>query len=70
MKTMTLNLPTLGAIAASRVLLGVGVGLLLSNAIPRDRRRSIGLTLLGAGVASTFPLAAIVFRGDRRAMTS
>jgi len=62
MKTRELPLPTLGAIAATRVLLGVGVGLLLSRRIPRWRQKPLGLTLLGIGAASTIPLAAMALR--------
>ena len=52
-----LPLPAIGAIAVTRGLLGMGAGLLLSKRIPERRRRVVGLSLLGVGVASTFPLA-------------
>ncbi len=66
MKKTTINLPTIGAIAATRTILGLGVGLLLAGAIPEQRRRGLGYVLLGVGVASTVPLVAIVFGGVRR----
>jgi hypothetical protein len=62
MKTKKLALPTLAAIAATRAMLGMGAGLLLSGRIPRKRRRTLGWALLGVGVASTIPLAATVLR--------
>ena len=62
MKTQEIALPVLAGIAATRGMLGVGVGLLLSGRIPRRRRRRLGWALVGLGAASTVPLAAIVFR--------
>jgi hypothetical protein len=62
MKTREVALPVLGAIAATRGMLGVGIGLLLSGRISRRKRRKVGLALLGIGAASTIPLAATVFR--------
>jgi hypothetical protein len=62
MKTTQIAVRTLAAIAATRGLLGVGAGMLLSDRIARRRRRTLGWTLLGVGIASTIPLAATVFR--------
>jgi hypothetical protein len=55
-----LPLPAIGAIAVTRGLLGLGAGLLLSKRIPARRRRAIGLSLVGVGVASTVPLVGYV----------
>jgi len=54
--------PILGAIAATRGVLGFGAGLLASRRIARKRSRVLGWTLLGVGLASTIPLAAMVLR--------
>ena len=54
--------PIVGAIAATRAMLGFGAGLLVSRRIPRKRSRVLGWTLLGVGLASTIPLAAMVLR--------
>ena len=62
MKYVKVAPPTLAAIAATRGMLGVGVGLLLSKRLPRRRRDKVGWTLLGIGAASTIPLAIRVFR--------
>lgn len=63
MKSKKVQLPVLGAIAATRGMLGFGAGLLLSKRIPRRRRKAVGWALLGLGVVSTLPLAALVLRG-------
>jgi hypothetical protein len=57
MKKVTLPAPGLGAIAATRGLLGLGAGLLLSQRIPRRRRQAVGWALVGLGAVSTIPLA-------------
>ena len=44
-------------IAGTRVALGIGIGLLLSDRLNRDQRRAAGLALLGVGAATTIPLA-------------
>jgi hypothetical protein len=61
-KKMTVAAPWVGAMAATRGMLGFGAGLLMARKIPRSRRRRLGWTLLGVGAASTLPLAYIAFR--------
>jgi len=53
-------------IAGTRVALGVGIGLLLSDRLNQDQRRAAGLTLLAVGAATTVPLAISVIgkKGD------
>jgi putative Mn2+ efflux pump MntP len=55
-KRITLTLPEIGLIAMTRGALGVGIGLLLSNALDKDERRSAGLALLAVGVLTTIPI--------------
>jgi hypothetical protein len=62
----TIPFPVLGAIAATRALLGVGIGLLLSPRIARPRRRALGWALLGIGLISTIPLGTLVLRNRER----
>ena len=52
-----LSVTDLILIAGTRVALGVGLGLLLSDRLNRDQRRAAGLALLGVGAATTVPLA-------------
>ena len=69
MKHVVLNLPTLGFVVATRAALGVGIGLLVSERLPEERRRAIGATLVAIGAATTIPAAFAVFRslrGSRR----
>jgi hypothetical protein len=60
---MDLNLKPglLGLIVGTRAALAFGVGLLVASRIPESRRRSIALTLIGIGAATTIPLARSVF---------
>ena len=55
--------PQLFGVAVTRVALGVGLGLLLSERIPAGRRKRIGVGLLTAGIASTIPIAFNIFSG-------
>lgn len=59
-----LPLPELALLAGTRALLGAGLGLLLAERLDADQRRAVGWTLLAIGVATTIPLALMVF--DRR----
>ena len=52
-----LSIPELALIAGTRVALGVGIGLLLSDRLNRDQRKAAGLALVGIGAATTIPLA-------------
>lgn len=56
-RNLQLSFPTLFSVAATRGLLGVGAGLLLSDKLARKRRRRTGFALLGLGIATTIPLA-------------
>ena len=51
-----ISIPEVMLIAGTRVALGVGLGLLISDWINRDQRQAAGWVLLGVGVLSTIPL--------------
>ncbi|MEN3295019.1 MAG: hypothetical protein V7642_4272 [Burkholderiales bacterium] len=56
-----LTLPEIGLIAATRGLLGAGIGLLLSEKLSAEQRKAVGWTLVGVGALTTIPLALDVF---------
>ena len=64
MKEKKLTVPEIGLIAMTRVILGVGIGLLFSEKLHQEQRKGIGWTLLAVGVLSTIPIAANVL-GER-----
>jgi hypothetical protein len=65
MKSVLLNLPTLGFIVSTRAALGVGIGLLLSERLPAERRRAVAAALIAIGAATTIPAAMSVIRSVR-----
>ena len=65
MRELRTPLPLLFAIAATRGLLGVGIGLLLSERIGRRNRMKVGMVLAAIGAATTIPLALTLQRNQR-----
>jgi hypothetical protein len=61
MRKKKIPVPVLGAIAATRGLLGAGAGLLLAPRLAARKRKIVGLALMGVGIASTIPLASYIF---------
>jgi len=51
-----LTIPEIMLIAGTRVALGAGIGLLLSDRLNKDQRRAAGWTLLAVGVLTTIPI--------------
>ena len=58
---VVLPAPWLGFVVGTRAALAFGVGLLVADRIPRDRRRALGLALVAFGAVSTIPAARAVF---------
>jgi hypothetical protein len=52
-----LTLAEIFLIAGTRVALGAGIGLLLSNKLSKDQRNAAGLALTLVGALTTVPLA-------------
>lgn len=67
MKTLVLNLPTFGFVVATRAMLGVGIGLLLSERLSAEQRRAVAFTLIGVGVVTTVPALFAVLGGRETA---
>jgi hypothetical protein len=57
LKERKVTLPELALIAGTRVALGVGIGLLLTDKFSVDQRKAVGWTLLLIGAITTIPLA-------------
>ena len=55
-----LSIPEIILIAGTRVVLGAGIGLLLSARLSRDQRKAAGLALTLVGALTTIPLAMTV----------
>ena len=55
-KKVTLAVPELGLIAMTRAMLGIGIGLLLSEALDKRTARGVGIALVAVGVLTTVPL--------------
>lgn len=60
MKRTNLTVPEVILLVGTRVALGIGVGLLISEKLDSSARRAAGVALLAVGVITTFPLAAQV----------
>ena len=60
---ISINVPELVLIAATRGAIGVGAGLLLANQLSSGKRKAIGLPLLMGGALSTIPIARHLFAG-------
>ena len=61
MRKLVLSPPLLGFVVGTRAALAFGVGLLLADRIPAERRKALGLALVGLGAATTIPAALKVF---------
>ena len=66
MRTVTLPLPALGFIVSTRAALAAGVGLLVAGRLPDQKRRAVGMALVGVGAVTTIPAAWWVRRSLRR----
>jgi hypothetical protein len=56
MKEIALTIPELAMVAGTRVALGVGVGLLLSDKLNKDKRRGAGIALAAVGILTSIPI--------------
>jgi hypothetical protein len=56
MKERGLTIPEIGIIAGTRVALGVGIGLLISEKLDLSERRAAGWALFAVGALTTIPI--------------
>jgi hypothetical protein len=61
MKERALTLPEIALIAGTRVALGAGIGLLISERLNKDQRKAAGWALFGVGLMTTIPIGAGIF---------
>ncbi len=57
MTARNLTIPEIMLIVSTRVALGVGLGLLISDKLSGDQRKGAGWALVAIGVLTTIPLA-------------
>jgi len=57
MRKAQLALSTIGLIAGTRVMLGIGLGIMLADKFNQHQRHVIGRTLFLVGAGATVPLA-------------
>jgi hypothetical protein len=62
---LTIGLPELGLVAATRTLLGAGMALLHADRLNSEQRKAVGWTLTIVGVAISIPVAFVVLGGGR-----
>jgi hypothetical protein len=65
MRTVTLSIPQLALVVATRAMGAAGIALLLGDRLNRDQRRAVGTTLAAVGVLTTFPLLADIVSASR-----
>jgi hypothetical protein len=58
MKRVPLSVPELAIISGTRAALGMGIGLLIADRLTAERRKGVGVALLGVGLISTVPILA------------
>jgi len=66
MRAVTLPLPKLGFVVATRAMLAAGLALILGTRLSPEQRRRTGLALVAIGAATTVPAAWWVSRSLRR----
>jgi len=60
--TFTLSSSLLRFLVVTRVALGFGIGLLVAERIPAERRRAVGVALAAIGGATTIPVIVLALR--------
>jgi hypothetical protein len=65
MRTVTLSIPQLALLVATRAMGSAGMALLLGDRLDRSQRKAVGTTLAAVGVLTTLPLLAEVVSANR-----
>jgi len=56
MKERPLSISEIALISGTRVALGAGIGLMISNRLNKNERKAAGWALFGVGVLTTIPI--------------
>ncbi len=67
-RTLEVSRPEMVLIVGTRVLLGLGIGLLVAARMEPRVRRRVGWTMFLVGVGTTLPLASTLMRDRTHAM--
>lgn len=67
-ESKSVRVPELALIAATRVAIGFGAGLLLADKFKLERRKVLGWSLFLSGLASTVPIAMHIFGKKQASM--
>jgi hypothetical protein len=62
MRSVSLKIPEIGFIAATRAALGAGLGLLLADRLNHRQQKKMGWVLLTIGAVTTAPVAVHLIR--------
>ena len=68
MRTIDVSIPEVAFVAATRVMAGAGIGLLLADHLEAEKRKTVGWTLLAIGALTTIPIALSVFARRRETL--
>jgi len=60
-RTLDLSVPELAFVAATRGMVGAGIGLLAASYLSLPTRKAVGWTLLAIGALTTLPIAVAVY---------
>ena len=58
MRSVDVSIPEIAFVAATRGMVGAGIGLLVAEYLDSERRKAVGWTLLTIGLITTVPIAA------------
>ena len=67
MSDLVLSRPLLAFVVGTRAALALGVGLLVADRLPAERRRTIAMSLICFGAVTTVPAVKAVFGQAHRA---
>jgi hypothetical protein len=62
MRNVSLKIPEIGFIAATRAAFGAGLGLILADRLNRRQQKKVGWLLLSIGAATTVPVVVHLLR--------